>query len=67
MLQKTVFHSIKSHYLTYHLYILIVEIKRNEVITLSKQKIMDLLLAIVAAIVTVAETIRSKDSETEIK
>ena len=34
---------------------------------MSKQKIMDLLLAVVAAIVTVAETIRSKDSETEIK
>lgn len=61
----------RTHYIphlyTYHLYILTVEIKRNEVITLSKRKIIDVLLAVFAAICMVADTIHDKDSEKEIE
>ena len=41
--------------------------KRNEVIVLSKRKLVDVLLAVFAAICMVADTVHHKDSETKIE
>ena len=40
---------------------------RKEVIELSKRKFMDLLLAVVTAVVMVADTVHNKDSEKKIE